>query len=538
MSDAPNAPHALIMERFELLRPLGQGAFGAVFEALDRTTTERVALKRLTSVDPAAIYRFKREFRMLADLRHPNVVRLRELLVDDGRWFLTMDLVPGVDLRTWLRGALRDNTTSAAPAEETMLASHADSRAPAPPPSAPTAAPRVQITFAPEEIRPVFEQLAQGIAALHEAGWLHRDLKPSNVVVTPRGDAVIVDFGLVARARHATVDSLEDGVVGTPGYMSPEQTRGEQATTASDWYAFGAMLYEALTGAGPFRGSAFHVMHRKCTEDAPDPRLARPDAPALRDLPDDLVDLALRLLAREPAARPVSADVLRALGVPPSAVTTAAAAPLVGRETELAALHAALTRTHSGAVFVRVTGPAGVGRTALAQRFASELRGAGHRVFEARCHPRAAVPFQALDPVTDALARGARSLDARTFTALARVFPSFGRRLRGAELPAMVDAAQARDEAFVAWRRALGQASAGGATVILDDAHWGDADSAVLLAAALGGDQAPRPLVVLLHRDDLPPGPFLSTLGDAWNRGILAAATVIPLSRVAPGQRD
>ena len=94
MSDAPSPPHALLMERFELLRPLGQGAFCAVFEALDRSTRERVALKRLTTVDPAAVYRFKREFRMLADLRHPNVVRLRELLVDDGRWFLTMDHVP------------------------------------------------------------------------------------------------------------------------------------------------------------------------------------------------------------------------------------------------------------------------------------------------------------------------------------------------------------------------------------------------------------------------------------------------------------
>jgi serine/threonine protein kinase len=164
MSDAPSTPHALIMERFELLRPLGQGAFGAVFETLDRSTRERVALKRLTTVDPSAVYRFKREFRMLADLRHPNVVRLRELLVDDGRWFLTMDLVPGVDLRTWLRGALRDNTTSAAPAEETLLASHADSRAPAPPPSAAPPLPRVQITLSPEESRPVFEQLAQGAA--------------------------------------------------------------------------------------------------------------------------------------------------------------------------------------------------------------------------------------------------------------------------------------------------------------------------------------------------------------------------------------
>lgn len=530
MSDATASPDALMLERFELLRPLGQGAFGAVYEALDHATGERLALKRLTSVDPSAVYRFKREFRLLADLRHPNVVRLRELLVGDGRWFLTMDLVPGVDLRTWLRGALRETATSVAPAEETMLASHADSRAPAPPRSAPPPAPRVQITLAPEEIRPVFEQLAQGIAALHEAGWLHRDLKPSNVVVTPEGDAVIVDFGLIARARHATVDSLEDGVVGTPGYMSPEQTRGEPATTASDWYAFGVMLYEALTGAGPFRGSAFHVMHRKCNEDAPDPRRARPDAAALEDLPDDLVDLALRLLAREPDARPAAADVLRALGVSAAVATTPAVALVEGREEVLAALHAARARTRDGAVFVRVTGPAGVGRTALARRFAAELRGAEATVFEARCHPRAAVPFQALDPVTDALARRARDLDAGTFTALARFFPSFGRRLRGAELPARVDAGRDRDEAFSAWRRALARASRAGATLIIDDAQWGDVDSAVLLAAALGGERAPRPLVVLLHRDDGPEGAFLATLGDAWSRGILAPPTVIPLT--------
>lgn len=524
MSDAPTTPDALFAGRFELLRPIGQGSFGAVFEALDRASGERIALKRLTSVDPAAIYRFKREFRLLADLHHPNVVRLRELLVDEGRWFLTMDLVPGTDLRSWLRGALADPSVALPSVEETRLTSLADSREPSRAPPSPSPPPRVQITLAPHEIRPVFEQLAMGVAALHDAGWLHRDLKPSNAVLTPDGRVVIVDFGLVARARHATVDSLEDGVVGTPGYMSPEQTRGAQATTASDWYAFGAMLYEALTGGGVFRGNAFHVMHRKCTEDAPDPRAERPD------LPDDLVELALALLAREPSARPAAAGVLRALGVQATVSAPPDEPPLVLRDRELAALRDAKARARSGVVMVRVEGAAGVGLTSLARRFAGELRAEGVAVFESRCHPRVAAPFQALDPVTDALARRARELDAPTFTALARYFPSFGRRVRGTTIKPTNDPARDRDEAFAAWRRALARATELGGALLIDDAHWGDADSAVLLAAALGSAAAPSVLVVLLHRDDAPAGPFLSTLFDATARRILPAPTVIALS--------
>jgi eukaryotic-like serine/threonine-protein kinase len=154
-------------------------------------------------------------------------------------------------------------------------------------------------------LREAFCQLSEGVRALHEAGKLHCDLKPSNVLVELAGRVVILDFGLVTDSDVAPESAF---LAGTPEYMSPEQAIGLALSTASDWYSVGVMLFEALTGRRPFRGSVREVLEHKRWRDPPVP------LDLVRGLPQDLNDLCRRLLCRDPKRRPSDAEVLRRLG--------------------------------------------------------------------------------------------------------------------------------------------------------------------------------------------------------------------------------
>jgi serine/threonine protein kinase len=179
----------------------------------------------------------------------------------------------------------------------------------------------------------VLRQLAEGLWALHRAGKLHRDIKPSNVLVTHEGRVVIMDFGLATELTRG--DSMEGQLIGTAGYMAPEQAAGLQTAEASDWYSVGVMLFEALTGRLPFVGRAIDVlMDKQRFEPAPPREL-------LTDVPEDLDALCVELLRRDPAARPPGAEVVRRLGGGAAegaaeAVSSSQAgeAPFVGREAQ------------------------------------------------------------------------------------------------------------------------------------------------------------------------------------------------------------
>jgi serine/threonine protein kinase len=162
--------------RFTVQRQLGAGGFGVVYQVHDRVRQAVVALKHLRQMDPAAIYRFKQEFRVLCDVTHPNLVTLYELLLDRGQWLLTMELVDGPNIRDYLRAA-------------------------------------------PARVRSAFTQLAQGICALHARRIVHRDLKPSNVLVSGDERVVILDFGLVAELSPTATSGSVHTLVGTPAYM-------------------------------------------------------------------------------------------------------------------------------------------------------------------------------------------------------------------------------------------------------------------------------------------------------------------------------
>jgi serine/threonine protein kinase len=503
-----------IPERFKVERPLGVGAFGSVFVVWDREREQRVALKRLERADPGSIYRFKQEFRALADLVHPNLVRLHEMFSLDDGWCFTMDLVEGVRFDNWARGidlfagdmSSVEVVGSARGAAETVVEIPGSKGAEVQP------LPE-RLEFDENRLRSATRELFRGVLALHEAGILHRDLQPSNVLVEPKGRVVILDFGLAATGVVDSHRSLDGSVAGTPAYMAPEQAKGFALTTATDFYAIGAMIYEVLCGHVPFHNSISEMLAARVHRDVPDPR------DSWQGLPDDLAELAHRLLHRDPGQRPTAAELARRLELEPRSTThswSTVSANFVGREAELALLERAFAVATSGkTVVAHVHGASGNGKTTLVRRFLSNLA-TRHDVvvLEGRCYERESVPFKAFDELVDALGRHllqrrpveAAGLMPRDAPALLRLFPSLGRLELLSSVPgrpATADAHELKRRAFGALREIFMRISDSRPLVLfIDDVQWGDADSAQLARDLLAPPDAPPLLLIVGHRGD------------------------------------
>ena len=236
---------------YELLAQIGAGGMGIVFRARDTRLGRDVAIKVLPeaySTDPERLRRFQQEARAVGSLNHPNIMAIHDTGVHEGTPYLVMELLEGETLRAKLNGR------------------------PIPPKRA------VDITF----------QIAQGLAAAHGQGLIHRDLKPENIFLTRDGRVKILDFGLAKTIKDACADLRTEAVLnaitsipaatavgqvmGTAGYMSPEQVRGGQLDGRSDLFCVGLILWEMLTGLRPFqRGSPVETMHAILTEELPEP---------------------------------------------------------------------------------------------------------------------------------------------------------------------------------------------------------------------------------------------------------------------------
>ncbi|MCG8420437.1 MAG: protein kinase [Proteobacteria bacterium] len=505
-------------ERFQILAEIGRGGMGTVYKAIDREAESTVALKVLNSYSPEALLRFKREFRALAGIEHPNLVMLGELGEVDGSWFFTMELIDGVDFIEYLSMTARKNAgrkSSIGPSgtrggrrrvrqvgrglgdRASDLLSRLDESG---------------ARFDEQFLRSVLLQVVRGLDALHRVRKIHRDIKPANVLVTFDGRAVILDFGLVADRDRPDPHSRQH-IVGTIAYMAPEQLLSGRATPATDFYAMGIMLYQALTGRLPFLGTLIEQVTAK------QENIVRPPSELARGIPEDLDALCVALLHRDAAERPGAEEILQRLGAGHSesvlaASTERTASPgdmelFIGRRAQLQVLLSAMQPDNLPFTCV-IRAASGVGKSALARRFI-ELAGPDILLLDGRCYERENVPFKGVDGVIDALAHHLVDLSDDEVTELLPdsapllifPFPILRRieALRAADVWHSARVQDRRERVFVALRQLFARlAERHRLIVLIDDMQWAGADTWMLVRQLVQPPAAPGLLLVLLTR--------------------------------------
>lgn len=484
-----------------------------MYEAFDGLRHRDVALKTLPHADSASVARFKREFRSLAELRHPNLASLYELLVVNDEWTLSMELIRGTDLLEHLSFA-EIQSAFLDPAESRERFD----------PDARISLRRRSVQEGKlsavylQHVRETFRQLAEGIAFLHANGVVHRDVKPSNVMITPQGRVVLLDFGLAIDARSdASID--EDLIVGTPGYMSPEQIAMARPAPASDWYSFGVMLYQALTGHRLFNGAnAGEILDQQMRA------IPIPAREVLPGLPEELCALADRCLERDPLQRPEESEILETLGsnlvrARGDVRTHQRPAELIGRGREVRTLVRHVTAlTEEGSGMVLLHGAPGVGKSVLADRVLDEVRGTtGALILGGRCHGWESLPFNAIDAIVDSVARQVRTQPSPAVdemmsrcVAMTALFPTlaFPTSVPSADDDETVmmppTPSQLLARASLELHALLTVMAAGRPVVLfLDDAQWGDYQSAEVFLRLLNpAHSLPLVLVLCYSTDD------------------------------------
>ena len=261
---------AALGDQLQLGDLLGQGGFAAVFRAHDPFLERDVAIKVLDpslAVDTALEEQFLHEARTIAAAEHPHIVPLYSADAKGGLLYLVMRLLPGHSLEQRI----------------------AEGKLP------------------PAEAARIALQCASALAAAHAVGVVHRDIKPTNILLDANGNATVTDFGIALVTSRPTRELL-GSTTGTPHYMSPEQSLGEQVDGRSDVYALGVVLYEMLTGTCPFPGrNATEVIAKHIS--APIPKLSEPEP----ETPVALVRLVERMLAKDPPGRPTAAELVKDL---------------------------------------------------------------------------------------------------------------------------------------------------------------------------------------------------------------------------------
>ena len=253
------APGTLLAGRYRVEQELGEGGMGRVMVARDERLGRRVAVKVVTAAhDPARVRRFEQEARTAGSLEHPNVLAVYDLGEEGGVPFLVTELLAGHTLRTVIAGP----------------------RLPA------------------EQVQGLMLQLAHGLAAAHARGIVHRDIKPENLFLTDDGRLKILDFGLARLTGDGEQGpglTVSGAIFGSPGYLSPEQARGEKAGPQSDVFSAGAVIYEMLSGERAFPGESLVEAGHAALKSQP--------APLPPAVPRPLASVVMRCLQKDPQRR-------------------------------------------------------------------------------------------------------------------------------------------------------------------------------------------------------------------------------------------
>ncbi len=365
---------------YEIRASLGAGGMGEVYRAFDARLGREIALKRIRKTaddDDSALDRLLREATLASALNHPNIVTIYETGVVQSDRYIAMELVEGSTLRKLAANGLPLG-----------------------------------------RIIGIARQVAEALAVAHAAQIIHRDIKPDNVMVRPDGYVKLLDFGLARiqpdpSRQHTTARTEAGLVLGTIGYMAPEQARGETVTAEADIFSLGILLYELVAGRHPFMAaSQLGTLHALLWETPEPPSLLNPELPRALD------QLILESLQKDQRLRPGASEVMYRLALAhDSTIATALSAvavtprqtrptvSIVGRDQELAALGRELDRARDGkARIVAVSGEAGAGKTTLVEAFVRQIEAQGDpvRIGRGRCSERLA-GSEAYLPVLEAL---------------------------------------------------------------------------------------------------------------------------------------
>jgi tetratricopeptide (TPR) repeat protein/Cdc6-like AAA superfamily ATPase len=471
--------------RYKVLRFLGEGGKKRVFLAHDALLDRDIAfsLIKTEGLDDVGRERIMREAQAMGRLSHQNIVAIYDIgehTASDGtrQPYLVQELMGGGDVEDLLNDA-----EGALPLQQSL-----------------------DIALA----------TARGLEFAHEAGVIHRDLKPGNVWLTADGVAKIGDLGLAVTLGQSRLTS-HGMMVGTFGYMPPEQALGQEVTAQADLYSLGAMLYELVTGQPPFRGDTPTAVISQHLN-------TQPVAPSwhTEHCPPDLEALILHLLAKVPADRPASAtEVIAALeSIDPDGRSAShsdsgtnpldrlASGVFVGRERELERLREGLDGALGGhGSLVMLVGEPGIGKTRTTQELETYARMRGAKVLWGRAHERAGAPpywpwVQLVrdyrDQTTDEVRRRqyqpyATELQ-RIFPALRELFPNLP------EPPADTEEGQFRlFDAFSSFLRAASTETP--LVIVLDDLHWADSATLSMLTYLTRELGRSRVLVLGTYRD-------------------------------------
>ncbi|HEY3136332.1 MAG TPA: protein kinase [Blastocatellia bacterium] len=478
-------PATFASGRYQIKRLIGEGGQKRVYLAQDTYLAREVVISVLKTghLDQNGVIRLRREAQMMGRLgNHPHIVTVHDIGEEGGRPYIVSQFIEGGSVAD----LLRDSESHRLPIKQTIQ---------------------------------IGEQLCQALAYAHSRGVVHRDLKPENVWLTQDGQVMLGDFGLAIGLDLSRV-SLKGMVVGTVLYMSPEQVLGHQISAQSDLYSLGVMLYEMVTGRPLFLGDTLVAIISQHVN-------TPPVAPSWHnaETPEALERLILQMLAKEPDERPQSAAAVElSLKVIASSSVEMAQRPVqqdakslarlaggifVGRQLEMADLQAGLSGATSGrGRLLMLAGEPGSGKTRTTEQLATYARLCNAEVLVGRCYEGEGSPaFWPWVQIIRAYMRDREpealmSAMGRCAAAIGQVVPDLQEVLPDLPQPAPLEPAQARFRQFDSITTFLKDASkATPLVLILDDLHWADKPSLLLLEFLAKEFRESRLLIVGTFRD-------------------------------------